>query len=254
MQLLTKDSNAKIKKTNKLTQAIYEFYNLTLTSRIITKKDGTTFDPCPNANLFGCREDCLRESGRGIFSNVRDARTKKLELFVNDQATFMKMLSNECLKIVKNRVIKLKKKVRIRLNTISDIDYLSILCVRDGITYKNIFMAYPELNFYDYTKIASRFGKKLPSNYHLTMSDSREPKAQKQIDYALKRGGNVATVFFVKKGEPLPTIHRGRKVIDGDIDDNRIEDDKNIVVGLRLKGNEAIKNIDRSNFVYTQAI
>jgi len=61
-------------------------------------------------------------------------------------------------------------------------------------------------------------------------------------------------VFFVKKGESLPTIHRGRKVIDGDIDDNRIDDDKNIVVGLRLKGNEAIKNIDNSNFVYTQAI
>jgi len=254
MQLLTKDSNAKIKKTNKLTKSIYEFYNLTLTSRVITKSDGTTFDPCPNANLFGCREDCLRESGRGIFSNVRDARTKKLELFVNDQDTFMKMLSDECLKIVKNRVIKLNKEIRIRLNTISDIDWLSIPCVRDGITYKNIFMAYPEIEFYDYTKIASRFGKKLPSNYHLTMSDSREPKAQKQIDYALKRGGNVATVFFVKKGQPLPTMHRGRRVIDGDIDDNRIEDDKNIVVGLRLKGNEAIKNIDSSNFVYTQAI
>ena len=210
MQLLTKDSNAKIKKTNKVTPAHYEFYNLTLTSRVIIKKDGSTFDPCPNANLFGCREDCLRESGRGIFSNVR-------------------------------------------LNTISDIDYLSIPCVRESITYKNIFMAYPELNFYDYTKIASRFGKKLPSNYYLTMSDSREPKAQKQIDYALQRGGNVATVFFVKKGQPLPTMHRGRRVIDGDIDDNRIEDDKNIVVGLRLKGNEAIKNVSNSNFVYMPA-
>ena len=111
-------------------------------------------------------------------------------------------------------------------------------------------MAYPEIEFYDYTKIASRFGKKLPSNYHLTMSDSREPKAQKQIDYALKRGANIATVFFTKKGQPLPKIHRGRIVVDGDIDDNRIEDDKNIIIGLRLKGNEAIKNIGNSNFAY----
>ena len=38
MQLLTKDSNAKIKKTNKVTSAHYEFYNLTLTSKVITKK------------------------------------------------------------------------------------------------------------------------------------------------------------------------------------------------------------------------
>ena len=90
MQLLTKDSNAKIKKTNKLTKAIYEFYNSTLTSRVITKSDGTTFDPCPNANLFGCRDDCLRESGRGIFSNVRDARNKKLEMFYKA----MKQLNN----------------------------------------------------------------------------------------------------------------------------------------------------------------
>ena len=40
MKLLTKDSNAKIKKTNKLLKKEnIEFYNLTLTSKIITKKE-----------------------------------------------------------------------------------------------------------------------------------------------------------------------------------------------------------------------
>ena len=254
MKLLTKDSNAKIKKTNKLTEAMYEFYNLTLTSRVITKKDGTKFDPCPNAKLFGCRKERLKSAGMGVFSNVDQARTKKLEFFVNHRDSFMELLASELIKIVRNRIKKANKNIRIRLNTISDIDWLSIPCYRDGVKYKNVFLAFPEIQFYDYTKIASRFGKQLPGNYHLTMSDSKEPKAQRQIDYALKRGANVATVFFVKKGQPLPVMHRGRRVIDGDIDDNRIDDDKNIIVGLRLKGNEAIKNIKQSNFVYTNAI
>ena len=251
MKLLTKDSNAKIKKTNKSTSNDIEFYNLTLTSKIIIKKDGTKFDPCPNAKLFGCRDDCLRSSGMGIFSNVDDARTKKLELFANYPESFMELLAKECQKIVLNRINKANKKIRVRLNTISDIDWLNIPCTRDGITYKNIFMAFPEIEFYDYTKIASRFGKKLPDNYHLTMSDSKEPKAQKQINYALKRGANLATVFIVKKGENLPKIHRGLSVIDGDVTDNRIDDPKNVIVGLRLKGNKAIKNANNSNFAFT---
>ena len=251
MKLLTKDSNAKIKKTNKSTSNDIEFYNLTLTDKIITKKEGTKFDPCPNAKLFGCRDDCLRSAGMGIFSNVDAARTKKLEFFANDTESFMQLLSMECQKIVINRINKANKKIRIRLNTISDIDWLSIPCVRDGITYKNIFIAYPELEFYDYSKVASRFGKKLPNNYYLTMSDSKEPKAQKQINYALKRGANLATVFVVKKGHDLPLKHRGLRVIDGDIDDNRINDPKNIIVGLRLKGNKAIKNANNSNFAFT---
>jgi len=187
----------------------------------------------------------------GIFSNVDAARTKKLEFFANDTKSFMELLANECQKIVLNRIIKANKKIRIRLNTISDIDWLNIPCVVNGITYKNIFKAFPEIEWYDYTKIASRFGKKLPNNYHLTMSDSKNPKAQKQINYALKRGANLATVFVVKKGEDLPKTHRGLKVIDGDIDDNRINDPKNIIVGLRLKGNKAIKNANNSNFAFT---
>jgi len=252
MKLLTKDSNAKIKKTNKLLKKEnIEFYNLTLTSKIITKKDGTKFNPCPNAELFGCREDCLRSAGMGIFSNVDEARTQKLEFFANEPENFMEVLTEECEKIVNNRIKKAKKNVRVRLNTISDIDWLKIPCIRNGKKYKNIFLAFPEINFYDYTKIASRFGKQLPTNYYLTMSDSKEPKAQRQVNYALKRGANLATVFVVKKGEDLPKTHRNLKVIDGDIDDNRIEDSKNIVVGLRLKGIEAIKNANNSNFAFS---
>ena len=251
MQLLTRDSNAKIKKTNKLVGNNIEFYNLTLTSKIITKKDGKKFNPCPNAELFGCRDECLRSAGMGVFSNVDQARTQKLEFFANATKSFMKLLSMECQKIVSNRIIKANKKIRVRLNTISDINWLSIPCTRNEKKYQNIFLAFPEIEFYDYTKIASRFNKKLPGNYHLTMSDSVNPKAQKQIKYALKRGANLATVFIVKKGQNLPLFHRGRKVIDGDIDDNRIQDPKNIIVGLRLKGNEAIKNASNSNFAFS---
>ena len=46
----------------------------------------------------------------------------------------------------------------------------------------------------------------------------------------LKKGFNVAWVF-----NKLPTEHKGFKVINGDESDNRIGDEKNVIVGLRYK-------------------
>jgi hypothetical protein len=62
----------------------------------------------------------------------------------------------------------------------------------------------------------------------------------------LRKGGNVAVVFRVKKGQPLPKMWNGYEVIDGDIDDLRFLDKKNVIVGLRAKG-PAMK--DTSGFV-----
>ena len=199
--------------------------------------DDKEYNSCPLAEKASCFKPCLNTAGRGgIFkkgettNTVQDARKRKTTMFYKEREKFLDLLFQDITKFEKKCISK-GVQACVRLNGTTDIQWEKIT-MKDN---KTVFDLFPNVVFYDYTKIASRFGKKLPSNYHLTMSDSRESKAQKQINYALKRGGNVATVFFVKKGQPLPTMHRGRKVIDGDIDDNRIDDDKNIVVGLRLK-------------------
>jgi hypothetical protein len=52
----------------------------------------------------------------------------------------------------------------------------------------------------------------------------------------LKQGYNVAAVFNVKDGSELPTTYKGYKVVDGDISDLRFLDAKNVIVGLKSKG------------------
>jgi hypothetical protein len=48
----------------------------------------------------------------------------------------------------------------------------------------------------------------------------------------MNMGGNVAMVFENK----LPTTYKGKKVINGDENDLRFLDSKNVIVGLVAKG------------------
>ena len=85
-------------------------------------------------------------------------------------------------------------------------------------------MMFPQVQFYDYTKIPNR--RNVPSNYHLTFSRS-ETNHQ---DVILSQN-NVAVVFDV-----LPATYLGRTVIDGTETDLRFLDPQNVVVGLKANG------------------
>jgi hypothetical protein len=126
-----------------------------------------------------------------------------------------------------------------RLNGTSDIRWETVAV--NG--FVNIMAMFPGVAFYDYSKIFNRRG--LPSNYHLTFSrsESNDP----QVMEWLKSGGNVAVVFNVKKGAPLPETWNGYTVIDGDDDDLRFLDPRNVIVGLRGKGKA--KNDEHAGFV-----
>ena len=95
-----------------------------------------------------------------------------------------------------------------------------------GIDYKNIFEVFPEVQFYDYTKIHSR--SNIPENYDLTFSFSGY-NFQDCIS-ALHNNVRVAVVF-----NQLPEKFWGYKVIDGDKYDMRYHDKKNVIVGLKFK-------------------
>ena len=99
----------------------------------------------------------------------------------------------------------------------------------------NIINNYPELQFYDYTKIYNRSIK--DKNYHITFSRS-EITTDLEIEHSLSQGINVSVVF-----EEVPAVWKNKKVINGDLNDLRMHDDKGVIVGLKAKG-MAKKNFD----------
>ena len=72
------------------------------------------------------------------------------------------------------------------------------------------------------------------SNYHLTFSAADGNDAD--VLAALQAGLNVATVFGLKKTEPMPETYNGRTVFNGDESDLRFLDPKGVIVGLYAKG------------------
>jgi hypothetical protein len=130
-----------------------------------------------------------------------------------------------------------------RLNGTSDIAWEKYPVIRDGVMYDNVFLAFPEVTFYDYTAILGRKVSAI-TNYHLTFS--RKESNELDVALALKNGLNVAVVFSTKKGQPLPETWKKIPVFNGDDSDLRFLDPKGVIVGLYAKGKS---KKDTSGFV-----
>ena len=187
---------------------------------------------CPKASE-GCKKSCLYKAGRGGFNSVQLARIKKTEFYYNNRKEFIDLLRKDIKSLIKKAQNK-NMIPAVRLNGTSDLNFLTT----------GIIEEFPQVRFYDYTKVLNRFYKSLPSNYSLTFSKSESN--QTEVETALKLGANVAVVFNTKKGQKLPETYLGYPVYDGDDTDLRFLDPKNVVIGLRAKG-PAIK--DKSGFV-----
>jgi len=199
--------------------------------------DGKLFNSCSMAAMASCIEGCLYTAGRGAFNNVQTARQRKAEWFYRDRDSFMAQLVIDVAKFA-NYCRKRDIQPCIRLNGTTDIRWELILI--DG---KNIFERFPDVQWYDYTKIPNRKVSHL-ANYHLTWSYSAaNPKYEQYFDEVIRNGMSVAVVF--RKPINLNTW-RGYKVVDGDKDDLRFLDPKQSIVALYAKG-KAKK--DQSGFV-----
>ena len=229
-KLLTK--NAKLEKGNK-----YEYYNIGLQ---FAPSYISGFNVCPNASI-NCGLTCLNETGHGarhmINKNnihmVLKARIIRTILFFEYRTQFKNRLIQE-INLHKNKVNKLKNvKLCIRLNVLSDIKHEKI--------NKDILEMFKDIQFYDYTKILNRNIKHL-NNYHLTISRNELNK-----DIIKDMPHNKAYVFNVKRNDKLPEYYENKKVIDGDLHDLRFLDNKNVIVGLRYKGNN--KDLNNNKFV-----
>lgn len=196
----------------------------------------TKWNTCSMAKTAQCDKACLYTAGRGAFSSVQQARIRKTEWFFTDRQSFMQQLVVDIDKLF-FKAKKLGLTPLVRLNGTSDIRWESIPI--NG--YKNIFEAFPDVQFYDYTKDANR--KDLPANYDLTFSYSGVEGFQPFVAKALKKQMRIAVVF--RKEQDIPQSFMGIPVVSGDNSDVRHLDDK-VIVGLYAKGKA---KLDTTGFV-----
>ena len=114
---------------------------------------------CPSAT-DGCIAACLNTSGHGGFDErVQAARIRKSKWFRQDKQAFMTRLEREIRAHVKNAGRHGLTPV-VRLNGTCDVPWESVRYDREGerVTIIDVF---PDVQFYDYTKVATRFARPL---------------------------------------------------------------------------------------------
>jgi hypothetical protein len=199
---------------------------------------------CPMAKTAGCEKACLFTAGRGAMNSVMLSRLRKTLYFNQYRDQFMLQLQNE---LIRERAKAKRKgyKLIVRLNGTSDIRWENEPI---GHAYANIMQALPDIQFYDYTKIANRKG--VPANYDLTFSYSGVEAYQPFVAKAVANGDRIAVVFrdraIVNAMLANGDTFLGLPVVDGDNTDIRHLDPKGAVVALYAKG-KARK--DQSGFV-----
>ena len=213
MKLLS-TANPKIQKGTKLG---YLSFILHLAPADLSGKE-----VCPKRTA-GCTAACLNTAGRGgMFKKgentnmIQQARIRKTKYFFENRAEFLKDLEADIRKGIK-QAAKLGLTPVFRLNGTSDLSW-----EKYGIIEK-----FPNVQFYDYTKVLGRKVSHLP-NYHLTFSAADGNEAD--VAKALAQGMNVAMVF-----DKVPETYMHLPVHDADEHDLRFLDPRGIA-GLKAKG------------------
>lgn len=223
-------SSAKTMKSYQKGTMTYCIYIAPATMAGRTKK-GSRINVCPKSEH--CKAFCLNTSGHnkrdslayGVKNSpITKSRIKKTRLFYNDRPTFMRLVVHEIRKWQKKAQEK-GMDFSVRLNGTSD---LSPELFIDPDTGLNVLQLFPDVQFYDYTKVYKRIAlmEKYP-NYDLTFSyDGYNDEECKKF---LENGGKVAVVFFDEK---MPKYFNGYPVVDANGYDMRYIDPKQSVMGL----------------------
>ena len=173
---------------------------------------------CPKRTK-GCTDACLNTAGRGgMFRRgettnvIQRARIRKTKMFFEQRDAFMLALEQDINKGIR-QAKRLGLKPVFRLNGTSDLSW-----EKYGIIEK-----FPQVQFYDYTKVLGRKIAHLP-NYHLTFSAADGNDAD--VARALSAGMNVTVVY-----DRIP-----EGVYSADEDDLRFLDPAVGIIGLKAKG------------------
>lgn len=224
--LTNENANPKVAKSGKLGMLGIVLH--------LAPADLSGYEVCPMRSA-GCTAACLHTAGNPAYMrNKNEARIKRTKAFFENRDVFMNLLVLELHKQIESAHAR-NLEPTVRLNGTSDIRWESMrFTMLDWVAEKigkvvvgkpTLFEIWPDVQFYDYTKIHNR--KNVPDNYYLTFSMNETNR-----EFATKQPRNIAVVF---KGK-LPTEYLGRPVIDGDEHDYRPQDPEGVVVGLKVKG------------------
>ena len=217
----------KINHSSKHAKAYH--YNEMVYTIYLSPANRSGFEVCPGRSAE-CTALCLNESGHNrinVQNNINQTRNKKTQMFFTDHNLFMGWVINE----IRSGILRAQRlgyRFSVRLNNTSDISPEMFFIKINGIK-KNILELFPDVQFYDYTKVSGRVElmKKYP-NYDVTFSfDGNNLTTCLEM---LKNNVRVAMVFH-----EVPKEYLGYDVIDGDKYDMRYLDPKNCIVGLKFK-------------------
>jgi hypothetical protein len=228
-QMLRLDGSTKVIKGNKLGYRTAILY--------LSPSNLSGQQLCANAKLAGCEAACLNTSGRGAMNGVQMSRLRK--------ALFWQQYRDEAIALIMHEIALAEKQAAregwillVRLNGTSDIRWENY----------GIIQAFPNVQFYDYTKLANRKG--IPSNYDITFSYSGIASFQTTVKKAIDSNQRMAVVFRHKSKVQSMLANGdaflGLMVVDGDDTDIRHLDPVNSVVALYAKGKA---KTDQSGFV-----
>jgi len=217
------NNSTKHEKAFKYDELVYTLY--------LAPAKSSGYEVCPMRTEF-CTKLCLNESGRNKMdtkkNTINNSRIKKTKMFFEDREFFVRWMIDE-IKNSKKKSKLLGYSFSVRLNNTSDISPEMFWIKQDDGTTKNILQLFPDVQFYDYTKVPSRINlTKKYKNYDLTFSYSGHNL--NECHTMLNNNIRVAVVF-----NKVPTEFWNRKVIDGDLYDMRYKDKKNVIVGLKYK-------------------
>ena len=222
---------------------------------------------CPKATPI-CKWLCLGwNSGQASMvkdlehdtNSVRQSRIDKAKRFMADRQAYMRDVALSIAAAWRKAGL-MGLKLCVRMNGSTDIAWegigievgavlaaqlarILLRTVTPG-RYRNLMGLFSDIQFIDYTKVASRLQRALPVNYHLTLSRTEDNDAE--VCAAIRRGQNVAVVF-----EQMPDAWHGMPVIDGTKHDLRHLDPRGVIVGLTPLGSRAKR--DASGFVVRAA-
>jgi hypothetical protein len=213
------------------------------------------FQVCAQASP-GCAAACLHTAGNPAYMAGKEkSRINKTRAYFKCRAAFMAVLVFEIAALQRKAIAK-GMQPAIRLNATSDLPWELRKVTIDGVDVL-LMEAFPDVQFYDYTKITKRAlahaQGAMPSNYHLTFS--RTENNDSDVAQVLQAGGNVAVVMATKVYKAAMSAGLNvrqwqaighDKIIDGDSHDYRPADPRGVVVALKAKGDA---RRDTSGFV-----
>ncbi len=192
--------------------------------------DSSGYEVCPGRSA-GCTFACNNGSGRGRFDSCQEARVKKTIRLFEERKEFLTQLH----KSIKTHITASKNrglKPAIRLNGTSDLPWWSK-------KYGSIIQYYPEVQFYDYTKVIGYINPKKSvatklDNYFQVFS--RSENNMKKVKQAIKWGYSVAVSFELNENKELPKSFMGLPVVNGDKHDLLfVHGKEQSIIGLTFK-------------------